>query len=163
MLNVTPISIWIIRDLILQLRSIQRNLSWCWCWSLTHKFLLLEYLKWWFKTIRVAFQKNSLCLKTINSIFQKTVSNMGEEEILHVLGDKNKIFRFEIWASGIIAFVSTWWRCSVLWRTLLKMFFVFIFCWLAILQFRLQKNKNGEISHKDTVKAYQGKNARWVE
>jgi len=41
---------------------------------------------------------------------------MAEEEILHVLGDKNTIFR-------------------------------------------LQKNKNGEISHKDTVKAYQGKNA----
>ena len=43
-------------------------------------------------------EKNCNELKTLttrNSIFQIIVPNMGEEEILHVLADKNTIYRFE--------------------------------------------------------------------
>ena len=43
-------------------------------------------------------KKNCHELKTLTtrkSIFQIIVPNMGEEEILHVLADKNTIYRFE--------------------------------------------------------------------
>ena len=44
-------------------------------------------------------KKNCHELKTLTtrkSIFQIIVPNMGEEEILHVLADKNTIYRFEL-------------------------------------------------------------------
>ena len=40
-------------------------------------------------------QKNSQKFDNSQLFFQILVPNMGEEEILHVLGDKNTIFRFE--------------------------------------------------------------------
>ena len=45
------------------------------------------------------WEKNCHELKTLTtrkSIFQIIVPNMGEEEILHVLADKNTIYRFEM-------------------------------------------------------------------
>ena len=80
---------------------------------------------------------------------------MGEEEILHVLADKNTIYRFEM--DNSFHFLEGVLFCLVLLKIFSHLYFADQTC-----HCRLQKNKNGDISHKDTVKAFQGKNTRWV-
>ena len=80
---------------------------------------------------------------------------MGEEEILHVLADKNTIYRFEM--ENSFHFLEDVLFCLVLLKIFSHLYFADQTC-----HCRLQKNKNGGISHKDTVKAFQGKNTRWV-
>ena len=89
---------------------------------------------------------------------------MAELETLYVLGDRNTIFRFEKFK----CFLSWWKYCPVkdifkIYNTRLNFLRLHPHWKYADKLFggRLQKNKAGEISYKDTVKTFQGKNARF--